>query len=363
MSHDWKRLAAAALTVLLAALVVVHGAHALEPQAKIKAAFIYNGPIGDHGWIFAHEKGRRELEKALPYVETAYTESVSAGDAERVMNQYLRRGYNVIFGCTFEYMDIMLKLAKRYPKAVFLHVAGFKVAPNMGTYWAKIYQPSYLAGIVAGKMTKTNVIGYAAAFPIPLVLRIFNAFVLGVQSVNPNAKVHLVWTLNWFDPAKEREAGESLVDIGADVLAQYFNSPAVQQAAQRRGKYSIGVYSDMSAFAPKAHLTAPVFNWGGFYKKVAEEVHKGTWKSTQYWGGMNEGVVSLAPLGPMVPQAVRDLVERKKAGILSGKLDVFHGPIKDQSGKVRVPAGKSMSEKDMLSMDFLVEGVVGKIPK
>lgn len=358
-----KRLAVTALTFLFSSLALAQGGHALEPKAKVKAAFIYNGPIGDHGWIFAHEKGRRDLEKALPYVETAFTESVLPGDAERVMNLYLQRGYNVIFGATFEYMDTMLNLAKRHPNVVFEHVAGFKTAPNMGTYWGRIYQPSYLAGMVAGKMTKTDVIGYAAAYPIPLVLRIFNAFVLGVQSVNPRAKVHLVWTLSWYDPAKEREAGDSLLDINADVLAQYFNSPAVQQAAEKRGKYSVGVYSDMSAFAPKAHLTAPVFNWGVFYKKVAEEIHKGTWKSSQYWGGMKDGVVGLAPFGPMVPQDVRDRVERKKAEILSGAFDVFHGPIKDQTGKARVPAGKRMSEEEMLSMNFLVEGVIGKIPR
>ena len=363
MSRRWKLLAVTALTVLFAALALAPGAHALKPQAKVKAAFIYNGPIGDHGWIFAHERARRELEKALPYVETAYTESVSAGDAERIMKQYLRRGYNLIFGCTFEYMDIMLSLAKRHPDVVFMHVAGFKTSPNMAAYWAKIYQPSYLAGMVAGKMTKTNVIGYAAAFPIPLVLRIINSFVLGVQSVNPAAKIHLVWTLSWYDPAKEREAGESLMDIGADVLAQYFNSPAVQQAAQKRGKYSVGIYSDMSAFAPKAHLTAPVFNWGPFYKKIARAVHEGTWKSAMYAPGMKDGIAELAPFGPMVPQDVRSLVERKKAEILSGQFAVFSGPVKDQSGKVRVPAGKRMSEKELNSMNFLVQGIVGKIPK
>jgi basic membrane protein A len=233
----------------------------------------------------------------------------------------------------------------------------------MANYWAKIYQPSFLAGVAAGKMTKTNVIGYAAAFPIPLVLRIINAFVLGAQSVNPDVKVRLVWTLSWYDPAKEREAGESLMDVGADVLAQYFNSPAVQQAAQKRGKYSVGVYWDMSAFAPKAHLTAPVFNWGPFYKKIAKQVHEGTWKTGAYWPGMKEGVVGLAPFGPMVPQSLRDRVNGKKAEILSGKFDPFIGPVKDQSGKVRVPAGKRMADKGMHSMNFLVEGIVGKIPK
>ena len=337
-------------------------ANALKPQAKVKAAFIYNGPIGDHGWIFAHEKARREIEK-IPYVETGYTESVSTGDAERIMQQYIRRGYNLIFGCTFEYMDAMLKLSKSNPNVVFMHVAGYKTSPNMAAYWAMIYEPAYLAGMVAGKMSKTNVIGYAAAFPIPIVVRNINSFALGVQSVNSAAKVHLVWTLSWYDPAKEREAAEALMDIGADVLGQYFNSPAVQQTAQRRGKYSIGAYSDMSAFAPKAHLTAPIFNWSSFYKKIVGAVHDGTWKSGMYSPSMKDGVTGLAPYGPMVPHDTRKIVDRKKAELIAGKFTPFTGPIKDQSGKVRIPAGKRISEKDLNSMNFLVQGIIGQIPK
>ena len=362
MSRLWKSFTFALCVCLLGSLVLAPAADALKPQEKVKAAFIFNGPIGDHGWIFAHERGRRELQK-LPYVETAYTESVPAGDAERIMKQYIRRGYNLIFGCTFEYMDIMLNLSKTNPDVVFMHVAGFKSSPNMSPYWATLYQPAYLAGMVAGKMTKSNVIGYAAAFPIPLVIRIINSFVLGAQSVNPDVKVHLIWTLSWYDPAKERESGESLMDIGADVLAQYFNSPAVQQAAQRRGKYSVGVYSDMSAYAPKAHLTGAIFNWGPFYKSIAEAVHKGTWKRAHYAPTMQDGVVALAPYGPMVPEDVRKLVDRKKADMLAGKFAPFTGPVKDQAGKVRVPAGQMMSEKDLNSMNFLVQGIVGKLPK
>ena len=362
MSRLWKSFTFALCVCLLGSLVLAPAADALKPQEKVKAAFIFNGPIGDHGWIFAHERARRELEK-VPYVETAYTESVPAGDAERIMKQYIRRGYNLIFGCTFEYMDIMLNLSKTNPDVVFMHVAGFKSSPNMSPYWATLYQPAYLAGMVAGKMTKSNVIGYAAAFPIPLVIRIINSFVLGAQSVNPAVKVHLIWTLSWYDPAKERESGESLMDIGADVLAQYFNSPAVQQAAQRRGKYSVGVYSDMSAYAPKAHLTGAIFNWGPFYKSIAEAVHKGTWKSAHYAPTMQDGAVELAPYGPMVPEDVRKLVDRKKADMLAGKFAPFTGPVKDQAGKVRVPAGQMMSEKDLNSMNFLVQGIVGKLPK
>jgi basic membrane protein A len=353
----------AIFAVFLTALMTTPGAHALKPQAKIKAAFIYVSPVGDAGWTFAHDNARNATQKALPYVETAFTESVPEGaDAERVINQYVRRGYNLIFTTSFGYMDPTINVAKRNPNVVFMHCSGFKTANNVGTYFGRMYQPRYLTGIVAGKMTKSNVVGYVAAHPIPEVIRGINAFTLGVRSVNPKAKVHVVWTQTWYDPAKEREAAESLLDVKADVIAQHQDSPGPQQAAEKRGHYSIGYNTNMSSFAPKAHLTAPVWDWSVVYKKVAEQVHKGTWKSGQYWGGLKDGVVDLAPFGPMVPKAVQDLVNQKKAAMKAGKFDVFEGPVKDQSGKVRVASGR-MSDKDMLSMSFFVEGVVGKIPK
>jgi basic membrane protein A len=244
-----------------------------------------------------------------------------------------------------------------------MHCSGFKTAPNMGTYFGRMYQARYLSGLVAGKMTKAAVIGYVAAHPIPEVIRGINAFTLGAQASNPKVKVHVVWTNSWYDPPKEREAAESLLDIGADVIAQHQDTPGPQQAAEKRGRYSIGYNSDMRAFAPKAHLTAPIWHWEKIYVEIAKQVRQGTWKSTELWPGLESGVVDLAPFSDAVPADVRTLVEQKKGDIVAKRWDVFTGPIKDQEGKVAVEAGKRMTDPEMLAMSFFVEGVVGSLPK
>ncbi|MCZ6727676.1 MAG: BMP family ABC transporter substrate-binding protein [Acidobacteria bacterium] len=328
----------------------------------VKAAFIYVSPVGDAGWTLAHDNARQVID-ALPYVETAYTEAVPEGaEAERTINQYVRDGYNLIFTTSFGYMDPTINVASSSPDVTFMHCSGFKTADNVGTYFGRMYQPRYLTGIIAGKMSESNVIGYVAAHPIPEVIRGINAFALGVQSVNPEAKVHVVWTQTWYDPAKEREAAESLLDIGADIIAQHQDTPAPQQAAEKRGHYSFGYNSDMSSFAPAAHLTAPIWNWDVVYEAVVEQVHNGTWASSQYWGGLAEGVVGLAPYSELVPQDVRDLVEAKKAEIVAGTWDVFTGPINNQDGESWVADGEVMADGDMLGMTVLVEGVVGTTP-
>lgn len=328
----------------------------------IKAAWIYVSPVGDAGWTLAHDQGRLALDD-LDYLETAYTESVPEGaEAERTISQYVRDGYNLIFTTSFGYMDPTINVATSSPDVTFMHCSGFKTADNVGTYFGRMYQPRYLSGIVAGKMTESGTIGYVAAHPIPEVIRGINAFTLGVRSVNPDAKVHIVWTQTWYDPAKEREAAESLLDVGADVIAQHQDTPAPQQAAEARGGYSVGYNSDMSSFAPAAHLTAPIWNWEVVYRRVVEEVHDGTWSSGQYWGGLADGVVDLAPYGEFVPQEVRDLVDARRAEIVAGSWDVFTGPINDQDGAVWVADGETMSDPDMLGMTTLVEGVVGTIP-
>ncbi len=379
MSHDLRRAAFTTLTLMLAALAGVvfqacggaeesapaPGTEAAAPKTAgvpVKAAFVYVSPVGDAGWTLAHDAGRQAID-ALDYVETAYTEAVPEGaEAERTLNQYVRNGYNLIFTTSFGYMDPTINVAKNNPEVIFMHCSGFKTADNVGTYFGRMYQPRYLSGIIAGKMTRSNKVGYVAAHPIPEVIRGINAFTLGVRSVNPGAKVHVVWTQTWYDPAKEREAAESLLDVGADVITQHQDTPAPQQAAEKRGHFSIGYNSDMSSFAPKAHLTAPVWNWAVVYKKVAEEVHNGTWTSGQYWGGMGDGVVGLAPYSDLVPQEVRDLVEAKKTEIVSGAWDVFTGPINNQAGEVLVADGERMSDGDMLGMTVFVEGVVGQMP-
>lgn len=342
----------------------IHGAVAEEAAEgkQVRAAFVFVSPVGDAGWTLAHDNGRKAID-ALPYVETAYSESVPEGaEAERTINQYVRQGYNLIFTTSFGYMDPTINVARRNPDVVFMHCSGFKTTENVGTYFGRMYQPRYLSGVVAGKMTESGRIGYVAAHPIPEVIRGINAFALGVLSVRPDAQVNVVWTQTWYDPSKEREAAESLLDTGCDVIAQHQDTPGPQQAADKRGKFSVGYNSDMSGFAPSAHLTAPIWNWAVIYKKVAEEVHQGAWTSYQYWGGLQDGVVDLAPFGPMVPDEVKDLVAAERARIESGDWDVFTGPIQNQAGEEVVADGERMSDGDMLGMSFFVKGVVGTLP-
>ena len=356
-----KRSVLFALVLLLA---VPFAALANGPVEKVKAGFIYVGPVGDAGWTYAHDQGRKEMEK-LPFVEpSTYIESVPEGaEAVRVITGLVRKGDNLVFTTSFGFMDATLEVAKRNPNVVFMHCSGYKTADNVGTYFGRMYEPRYLSGIVAGKMTKKNIIGYVAAFPIPEVIRGINAFTLGVRSVNPKAEVRVVWTQTWFDPGVERDAADSLLDVGADVLTMHQDAPATLQAAEARGAYVIGYDSDMRSFAPKAFLTAPVWNWGPLYKKIAQEVHDGTWKSQSIWWGMKEDLVQLAPMSDKVPADVQKLVAEKTAAIKAGKLLPFAGPIKDQSGKEVVAAGKAPTDAELLGMDYFVEGVKGTIPK
>jgi basic membrane protein A and related proteins len=353
-------------TTLFGVLIVLAMAIAFAPlrpaQAEdLKVGFVFVSPVGDAGWSWAHDQGRLAIE-ALPGVTTAYVEDIAEGpDAERVILNMARKGYDLIFATSFGYMDSMLKVANQFPKTVFMHCSGFKTAPNMGNYFGRIYQPRYLSGMVAGSMTKSNILGYVAAFPIPEVIRGINAFTLGAQAVNPDVQVRVVWTKTWYDPATEKEAGKSLLDVGADVIAQHQDSPGPQEAAQERGAYSVGYNSDMSAFAPRAHLTSAVWNWAPYYQKIVQDVQNGTWKNTPDWWGMKEGIVDLAPYGPMVPQAVRDKVDAKKQEILEGKEKIFVGPIKDQKGVVQVPAGKVASDEELLGMKYFVQGIVGTL--
>ena len=346
------------VVVLLFAFVL---AVAISPvTAKdLKVGFVYVSPIGDAGWSFAHDKGRQEVD-AMPGVTTSYVEAVPEGpDSERVILNMARKGYDIIFATSYGYMDPMLKVAKQFPETTFMHCSGFKLAPNMGNYFGRMYQARYLSGMVAGAITKSNTLGYVAAFPIPEVIRGINAFALGAQAVNPQARVRVVWTKTWYDPATEKEAAKSLLDVGADVIAQHQDSPSPQEAAQERGVYSVGYNSDMSSFAPKAHLTAPVWNWGPLYTETVKAVSKGTWEAQALWPGMEKGIVDLAPFGPMVPQDVRDMVTKKKTQLVSGTETVFVGPIRDQKGELRIPAGKSATDKELLGMTWFVQGVIG----
>ena len=325
----------------------------------LKVGFVYVSPVGDAGYSYAHDQGRLAVE-AMDGVTTSFVESVAEGqDSERVIMNMARKDYDIIFATSYGYMDPMLKVSKEFPKVKFLHCSGYKNSENMANYFGRIYQARYLTGMVAGAMTKSNVLGYVAAFPIPEVIRGINAFTLGAQAVNPNVQVRVVWTKTWYDPATEKEAAKSLLDVGADVIAQHQDSPGPQEAAQERGVYSIGYNTDMSRFAPKAHLTAPVWNWTPYYRQVVEQVQNRTWKASSDWPGLAEGVVDLAPFGPMVPPAVRERVQARRAEIVAGRERVFAGPIADQQGTVRIPAGAVATDQELLGMNWFVQGVVG----
>ncbi|MEF2231959.1 MAG: BMP family ABC transporter substrate-binding protein [Pseudodesulfovibrio sp.] len=331
-----------------------------EDAKTVKVGFIYVSPVGDAGYSYAHDLGRKAVE-ALPYATTAFAESVPEGaDSERVIRNMARKGFNLIFTTSFGYMDPTLKVAKEFPDVAFMHCSGFQKSANVSNYFGRIYQARYLTGLVAGSMTKSNKIGYVAAYPIPEVIRGINAFTIGVREVNPQAEVRVVWTKTWYDPALEKDAAKSLLDAGCDVITQHQDSPAPQEAAQEAGAYSIGYNSDMSSFAPKAHLTSALWNWAPVYVKTVEEVRDGTWKGDQsMWWSMQDGVVDIAPMGPMVPEDVKSMVNAHRDTLKAGEDKIFAGPIKNQKGEVVIAEGVTPEDKDLLGMTWFVEGVVG----
>ncbi|MEA1960270.1 MAG: BMP family ABC transporter substrate-binding protein [Bacillota bacterium] len=333
-----------------------------EQNETVKVGFVYIGVPGDAGWTLSHDQGRQYLVNEIPQVETVVLENVPEGaDAERNIEQLAQEGCKVIAANSFGYGDAMLEVAKRYPDITFLHCSGQNTAENVSTYFGRIYQPRYLSGMVAGEMTENNTLGYVAAFPIPEVVRGINAFTLGAQSVNPDVTVKVVWTNTWFDPTKEKEAAKSLLESGCDIIAQHQDTASPQQAAEEAGKLSIGYNTDMSKFAPNANLTSPVWNWGPYYVRAVQGVIDGTWKSESYWGGLDDGIVALAPLSDKVSDEIKQQVEEKQKLMHDKDWDVFTGPITAQDGTVKISEGESMSDADMLSIDWFVEGVEGTI--
>jgi simple sugar transport system substrate-binding protein len=336
-----------------------------QAQDPLKVAFVYVGPVGDAGWTYAHEQGRLAMEKALgAKVKSTYVENVPEGaDAERVIRKLAADGNKLIFTTSFGFMNPTEKVAKAFPKVIFEHATGFKTGKNMGVYETRQYEGTYLQGVIAAKMSKTGTIGFVGSYAVPEVIRNINAYTLGAQSVNPNIRTKVIWVNSWYDPAKERQAAETLIAQGADVLTQNTDSPATLQVAQEKGKYAFGWDSDMARFAPKAHLTASTNYWGDFYTRTAQAVMAGTWKTAEVRGGLMEGMVRMSPLNAAVPADVAKLFEEKKAAIISGRIKPFQGPLKDQSGAVKVAAGAQMADKDVHAMNFYVLGVEGTIPK
>ena len=355
-------LAALAAAALAVSLPAVAQQKAGEP---LKIGFVYVSPIGDAGWTYQHDVGRKEMEKALAgKVTTKYIESVPEGaDAERVIRELAQSGHNLIFTTSFGYMNPTIKVAQAFPKVNFNHATGYKTAKNVGTYNARFYEGRYLAGIVAGKMSKSNVAGYVAAFPIPEVVMGINAFARGMRSVNPKAEVKVVWVNSWYDPGRESEAANTLISQGADVVTHHTDSTAAVQAAEATKVYAVAYHSDMSKYGPNAHLTAVTHNWGEYYTRTAQAALDGKWKVEQPWMGIRENVIRMAPFSKAVPQDVQDLVKKTEADIKAGKFHPFTGPIKDNEGKERVAAGKTIDDATLNKMDYYVEGVQGKLPK
>jgi simple sugar transport system substrate-binding protein len=335
-----------------------------DPPA-LKAAFVYVTPLSQTGWVHQHDEGRIAAESRLNIggkkaVVTSYVENVSEGaDAERVIRSLAAQGNQIIFTPSFGYMEPTIKVAAEFPGVKFESITGYKRTANVATANARYYEGRYLSGIAAGKITRSNVLGYVAGFPIPEVLQGINAFTLGARSVNPAVEVRVVWLNNWFDPAREREAAITLMNQNADVLSYHTASDAVMVAAQERGKWAIAYHSDMRSVAPDAQLLAVTHHWEIYYTRRIRELLQGQWHSSDVWGGVREGMIKIEGMSPKMPEAVRAEVLRQQSLMAKGRLAVFKGPLLDQSGKQRLPAGQQLSDEEILGMNFLVQGVLG----
>jgi len=353
-------------SALATALIAALGAICAAATPPLKVAFIYVGPVADGGWSYQHHLGKLAVDKEFgARVETTYVESVpETADAERVIRQLAAKDYQVIFGTSFGYMEPMLKVAKLFPKVKFEHASGYKASTNMVAYEARFYEGAYLLGVLAGKTTKSNTLGFVGSFPIPEVIRNINAFTLGARSVNPKVHTKVVWVDTWYDPGKERQGAEALIAQGADVLCQNTDSPATMQVAEEKGLHAFGWDSDMAKYGPHAQLTANTENWGVYYIDEINKIFAGTWTGNRKtkWG-IKEGAVVLSPLNASIPADVQKLFESKKQAIAAGTLVPFTGPVKDNAGATRINAGASLQADDLVAIDWYADGVDGTVPK
>jgi basic membrane protein A and related proteins len=339
-------------------------APAPKPAGPLKIAFAYVGPVGDAGWTFAHDRARKEMQAEFgDKVATSFVENVpEAADAERVIRDMIEQGNGLIFGTTFGYMEPMLRVAADAKAVKFEHATGYKTAENLRTYDSRTYEGAYLAGVVAGAVTKSNTLGVVASIPIPEVIRNINSFTLGAQSMNPKVVTKVVWVNKWFDPPKEGEAAQTLINQGADVLMQNTDSSAVLQTAEKAGKFGFGWDSDMSKFGPHAHLASAIINWAPYYKKAVKDALDGTWKTGKTWWGVKEGAIDLVSLSDTVPAAAKAKVEQIKAGLKDGSFSVWKGAVLDQKGKELLKAGQAADDGFLAGINFYVKGVEGKLP-
>jgi simple sugar transport system substrate-binding protein len=353
-------------TVLAAAgLALALGATGAAAQMdKVRVGVIYVGPTNDQGWSEGHFHGFEAVKAELgDKVELTHVENVSEGpDAERVITQ-LAQGHDIVFTTSFGFMNPTVKVAERFANVKFEHATGFKSAPNLSTYSARFYEGRHVIGLIAGKMTKTNTVGYIASFPIPEVVRGINSAYLAARSVNPDIKFKIVWVSTWFDPGKEADAAKVLIDQGADILMQHTDSPAPIKLAEENGIYAFGQAQDMGQYGPKSHLTAIVDNWAPHYLRRIKAVLDGTWATADTWGGINTGMVVMAPFNDALPDDVKEMAAKARDAIAAGTLHPFTGPINKQDGSPWLSAGQTAPDGDLLGMNFYVEGIEGSIPK
>ncbi len=337
---------------------------AAAKPAPLKVAFAYVGPVGDGGWTFAHDNARKAVEKEFgDKVVTSFVEKVpESADAERVFRDLAGQGNKLIFGTTFGYMEPMLKIAPDFKDVKFEHATGYKTAENLRTYDSRTYEGAYMAGIIAGKMTKTNTLGVVGSIPIPEVIRNINSFTMGAQSVNPKIKTKVVWVNEWFNPPKETEAATALINGGADVLMQNTDSPAVLKTAEEKGKRAFGWDSDMTAYGPKAHLGSAIINWAPYYIKATKDALDGKWATGSVWWGVKEGAIDMVSLAADVPADAKAKLDEVKAGLKAGTFHPWTGPIVDQSGKELIAKGVVADDKFLSGVKFYVKGVEGKVP-
>jgi len=373
-------LKAAALTAVASAALVGCGkkeepapAPAPAPAASapapkpepLKIAFAYVGPVGDGGWTFAHDNGRKALEAEFgDKIVTKFVENVpESADAERVLRELATDGNKLIFGTTFGYMEPIQKVAPDFKDVKFEHATGYKQGDNIRTYDSRTYEGAYMAGVIAGKMTKTNTLGVVASIPIPEVIRNINRFTLGAQSSNPKIKTKVVWVNGWFDPPKETEAATSLINGGADILFQNTDSPAVLKTAEAKGKRAFGWDSDMTAYGPKAHLASSVINWGPYYIQATKAALDGSWKGgTGSWLGVKDGAIDIVSIAEDVPAETKAKIDEVKAGLKDGSFAIWKGPLKDNAGKEVLKDGETADDKFLSGVNFFVKGVEGKVP-
>lgn len=352
-----KRSLAAAIALTLSSSVMA--------EDPMKIGFVYVGPIGDHGWSYQHDLGRKAVEAHFgDQVETTYVENVAEGaDAERTIRMLAQAGNDVIFTTSFGFMNPTIRVAEQFPDITFMHATGYKQADNVGTYLSKTYEGRYVTGVAAGLVTESNVLGYIASFPIPEVIRDINAVYLGAKSVNPDIEIKVVWANTWFDPAKEADAANAMMDQGADVVIQHTDSPAPLMSALRRGNWGVGQASDMREFGKEAHLLSVANNWGPYYVDQVQKVMDDSWVPEDHWGGIDEDMIQIIGLSDRLSEEQSAAVNQVIDAISAGELHPFTGPLKDQAGELKVMDGVTMTEQELAGMNWFVEGVGATLPK